>query len=158
MNALIRGMAATLLTLVFAVFARAGEPEKYVLRYKFQPGETLRWEVEHRSNVRTTVAHATETVEMLTISVKAWRFTGVRPDGTATFEHSVERVDMRQKRPGRAEIRYNSQTDLKPPAGFEDVAKSVGVPLVVVTMNATGKVLHRDRREARPSARRPRAG
>ena len=78
--------------------------------------------------------------------MKAWRVTDVQPDGTATFEHSVERVDMRQKLTGRDEVRYNSQTDAKPPVGFEDVAQSVGVPLSVVTMDAKGKVLHRDRR------------
>ena len=45
--------------------AVAGEPEKYTLRYKFHPGETIRWEVEHRSNVRTTVSGTTQTAETL---------------------------------------------------------------------------------------------
>ena len=110
--------------------AVAAEPEKYTLRYKFHPGETIRWEVEHRSNVRTAVSGHTQTAETLSISVKRWRVTDVRPDGTATFAHSVERVDMRQKLTGRNEVRYNSQTDAKPPVGFENVARSVGVPLV----------------------------
>jgi hypothetical protein len=152
MNELIRGLAATLPALVLAVSAAAGEPEKYLLRYKFHPGETVRWEVEHRSNVRTTVAGTTQTAETLSLSLKAWRFTGARPDGAATFEHSVERVDMRQKLTGRDEVRYNSQTDRKPPLGFEDVARSVGVSLSVVTMDAEGRVLHRDRRERKPRA------
>ncbi len=147
MNELIRGLGATLPVLVLAVSALAGVPEKYLLRYKFHLGDTVRWEVEHRSNVRTTVAGTTQTAETLSISVKAWRFTGVGPDGAATFAHSVERVDMRQKLTGRDEVRYNSQTDPKPPAGFEDVARSVGVPLSVVTMDAKGKILHRDRRD-----------
>ncbi len=152
MKGLIRGLGVTLLALVLAVSAWAGEPEKVLLRYKFHPGETVRWQVEHRSDVRTTVAGSTQSVEMLSISVKAWRFTGVRPDGAATFEHRVERVDMRHKLAGRDEVRYNSQTDPKPPLGFEDAAKSVGVPLSVVTMDATGKTLHRDRRAANPRA------
>ena len=98
--------------------AVAGEPEKYTLRYKFHPGETIRWEVEHRSNVRTTVSGTTQTAETLSISVKAWRVAEVQPDGTATFEHSVEWVDMRQKLTGRDEVRYNSRTDAKPPRGL----------------------------------------
>ena len=127
------------LTCLLVAGAVADDAEKYTLRYKFQPGETLRWEVEHRSKVRTTVSGTTQTAETLSTSVKAWRVTEVRPDGTATFEHSVERVDMRQQLTGRDEVRYNSQTDAKPPAGFEDVAKSVGVPLSTVTMDAAGQ-------------------
>jgi hypothetical protein len=152
MNELIRGLGVTLPALVLAVSALGGESEKYLLRYKFHPGETVRWEVEHRSNVRTTVAGTTQSAEMLSISVKAWRFTGVRPDRAATFEHSVERVDMRQKLTGRDEVRYNSQTDPKPPLGFESVAKSVGTPLSIVTIDAKGKILHRDRRDTKPQA------
>jgi hypothetical protein len=140
-------VAAWLLVLATVLSAVAAEPEKYTLRYKFHPGETIRWEVEHRSNVRATVSGTTKTTETLSFSVKQWRVTDVRPDGAVTFQHSVERVDMRQKLTGRDEVRYNSQTDAKSPVGFEDVAKSIGVPLSVVTIDATGKVLHRDRKD-----------
>lgn len=132
--------------------ARADEPEKYTLRYKFHPGETIRWEVEHRSNVRATVSGTTKKTETLSISVKQWRVTDVRSDGAATFEHSVEWIDMRQKLTDSPEVRYNSRTDANPPVGFEDAAKSVGVKLSVVTIDSVGKVLHRDRIKAKPQA------
>ena len=149
MNGILGSCAAWLFGVAAVLSAVAAEPETYTLRYKFHPGETIRWEVEHRSNVRTAVSGHTQTAETLSISVKLWRVADVRPDGTATFEHSVERVDMRQKLTGRNEVRYNSQTDAKPPVGFENVARSVGVPLAVVTMDAKGKVLHRDRTRSR---------
>jgi len=139
-------------TLAFSALVLAGQPEKYTLRYQFQPGETIRWEVEHRSNVRTTVSKTTQTAETLSLSVKCWRVAEVKPDGAATFEHLVERVDMRQKLTGRDEVRYNSRTDAKPPVGFEDVARSVGVPLSVVTIDARGKVLDRKQLAAKPGA------
>lgn len=129
-----------------------GEAEKYTLRYKFQPGETIRWDVEHRSNVRTSVSGTTQTAETTSFSQKAWRVTGVKPDGTATFEHRVDWVDMRQRLTGRDEVRYNSRTDKKPPVGYESAAKSVGVPLSTVTMNGSGKVLHRVRKGPKPQA------
>ncbi len=144
--------AAWLFAAAAVLSAVAGESGKYTLRYKFHPGETIRWEVEHRSNVRATVSGTTKTTETLSISVKAWRLIDVRPDGAATFEHSVERVDMRQKLTGRDEVRYDSRTDAKPPVGFEDVARSVGVPLSVVTIDAKGKVLHRERRDVKTAA------
>lgn len=154
MNRIFCGAAAWILGLAAASSLPAGEPEKYTLRYKFHPGETIRWEVEHRSNVRTTVSGTTQTAETLSISVKQWRVTDIKPDGTAVFEHSVERVDMRQKLTGSSEVRYNSQTDAKAPAGYEDVPKSVGVPLVVVTLDAQGKVLRRDH-ELKPRSATP---
>jgi hypothetical protein len=56
---------------------------------------------------------------------------------------------MRQKLPASSEIRYDSRTDAKPPVGFEDVAASVGVPLSIITMDAKGKILQRQRKETR---------
>jgi hypothetical protein len=149
MNRILLSFAA----LTFAAFtlsATAGEPEKYTLRYKFLPGETVRWEVEHRSNVRTTVSKQSQSAETVSLSVKVWRTKEVKPDGTVTFVHSVDRVDMRQKLTGRNEVRYNSATDAKPPVGYEGAARSVGVPLSIVTINAQGKVLHRKRCKEQP--------
>jgi len=146
MKATLCSCAALLIVVAFFASSLAGESEKYTLRYKFQPGESVRWEVEHRSNVKTTVSGTTQTAETLSTSTKLWRVTAVKPDGSATFEHSVEQVDMRQKLTGRDEVRYNSKTDAKPPVGFEDAAKSVGVVLSVVSIDAKGKVTHRERK------------
>ena len=123
--------------------------ETYTLRYQFHPGETLRWDVEHRTRVRTSVSGTTETVETLSKSLKVWRVKEVKPDGEVTFEHSVEWLQMRQKYADRDEVRYDSRTGAKPPACFAGMDKSVGVPLAVVTMDAKGKVLKRQRNDVR---------
>ena len=124
----------------------------YRLQYKFQPGETVRWEVTHQARIRSTVSGTTEVTEMVTKSVKAWRVTELKPDGTATFEHLVESVDMRQKFSGRQEVRYNSLTDEAPPPGFESLAASIGVPISVVTINAQGQTLHRQQKPVQAAA------
>ena len=152
MRNILRGMAAVLVSMTFVLFAVAGEGQKYTLRYKFHPGETIRWEVEHRSMVRATVSRDTQTTETLSASVSVWRVGKVQPDGTATFEHRVEWIDMRHKLSGRDEVHYDSRTDKKPPVGFEDAAKSVGVPLSVVKMDVRGKVLQRKDRKKNPQA------
>ncbi len=132
--------------------AEQGEEEKYTLRYCFHPGETLRWEVEHRTRIRTSVSGSTQTAETISDSLKVWRVKQVNPDGTASFEHLVEWVDMRQKLAGSEEVRYNSRTAAKPPLGFEDVAASVGVPLAMITMDAQGKILKRERKNTKGMA------
>jgi hypothetical protein len=126
--------------------------KKYALRYKFQLGQSLRWEVIHQAKIKTTVSGTTQTAETTSVSVKLWRVKDVRPDGTATFEHMVESVDMGQKLTGRQEVRYNSKTDAKAPLGFENVAESVGKILSVVTMDARGNVLHRQRTPVKASS------
>lgn len=142
----------SLLLLAAPAVAEDSKAEKYSLRYKFQLGQSLRWEVTHQAKIKTTVSGTTQTAETTSVSVKLWRVKDVRPDGTATFEHLVESVDMGQKLTGRQEVRYNSKTDKKAPLGFENVASSVGAVLSVVTMDARGNVLHRQRTPVKASA------
>ncbi len=123
--------------------AKPAEPQEYLLRYKFHPGDTFRWSVVNRCRIRTTMAAKTQTAETSTISVKVWRVREVKPNGSAAFDHLVESVDMRHRLSGRDEVHYDSRTDICPPHGFEDVARAVGVPLVTVTIDDRGRILKR---------------
>jgi hypothetical protein len=125
---------------------------KYTLRYRFHPGETIRWEVMHRNKVDATVSGITQTTETRSKSVKVWQVEDVKPDGTATFKHLVESVDMWHKLSGREEVRYNSRTDEKPPPGYGHLAKSLGVPLSVVTIDTKGRIIKRDQRPVKAGA------
>lgn len=154
MNRTIHGLGWALCWLLATTAAVAEEAKpadanaaKYTLRYKFEPGQTLRWEVTHQAKIKTTVSGTTQTAETTSVSVKLWRVKEVKPDGTATFEHVVESVDMSQKLTGRQEVRYNSKTDKKAPLGFENVADSVGQVLSVVTLDSQGKILQRKRNQ-----------
>jgi len=151
MKSLVCSAILLVLTMVAAAAAQTENQQKtYLLRYQYKPGETIRWQVEHRSKVRATVSKSTQTTETLSISMKAWRVSEVKPDGTATFEHLVEWVDMRQQLTGRAEIRYDSRTDKTPPEGYKTAAASVGVPLAVITMDPSGKIVQRKDLRAQP--------
>ena len=145
------GLAAALLP-ALSLMARAAEPEKYTLRYQFHPGETIRWNVEHRSMIRASVSGTTQDTETVSLSMKAWRVGAVQPDGMATIEHRVEWVDMRQRLKDSKEVHYDSRTDRQPPPGFQTVARSVGVPLSILKMDATGKILAR-RQLVKPAAK-----
>ncbi len=129
----------------FVGSAQADDAATYTLRYKFQPNETLRWDVSQLTEIRTTVSGVTQTAKTTSESVKVWKVLEVKPDGSMTFEHSVESVVMTQKMSGSAELRYDSKTDKKAPVGFEDAAASVGVPLTRLTLSPQGKVLSRER-------------
>lgn len=116
----------------------------YTLRYRFKPGQTLRWEVEHRAKVRSTVQGTTQTAETISTSVKIWKVDAVEADANAVITYSVERVDMTQKFDGRQDIHYSSESDTAPPPGFEQVAKAVGKPLAKLTIDPRGTVVSRE--------------
>jgi len=136
--------ACTAALLLACRWAAAEEPEKFNLRYQFSPGETICWEVEHRSRVKAAVSGTTQTTETLSLSLKSWRIIEVQPDGTAVIEHSVPWVDMRQRLSDREEVRYDSRRGEKPPLGFEGIAPEVGVPLARLKIDFRGKTLHRE--------------
>lgn len=122
----------------------AAEEGKHLLRYKFRRGETLRWEVEQRSQIRTSIQGTTQTAETVSTSVKVWKVDEVDAKGQAKFTYSVEHVKMRQKFDGRQALEYDSDVDKEPPPGFEEVAKAVDVPLSVVTLDGQGKTVARE--------------
>ncbi|MEI8372364.1 MAG: hypothetical protein WCJ35_05935 [Planctomycetota bacterium] len=122
---------------------KQAESQEYLLRYQFHPGDALRWTVVHRCRIRTSVSGSTQTAETTTTSIKVWRVYEVKPDRSVVFDHLVESVDMRHSLSGRDEVHYNSRTDPCAPHGFEDVARAVGVPLALVTIDNQGKVLRR---------------
>lgn len=124
---------------------------KYDLKYKFHRGESVRTETVHRAAVDTTVAGTKQTAETLSKSVKVWKILSVADNGNITFQYSVESVNMRHKLSGRAEVTYDSESDEKAPAGYEDVAKSVGVPLTDVTIDTRGKIIERQEKLGRPN-------
>ncbi|MEE8451637.1 MAG: hypothetical protein V3R99_06965 [Thermoguttaceae bacterium] len=153
MTTIYRCLSAGLMVLAISVLpniAAAETADKYTLRYRFKVGEVLRWEVEHRAKTDTTIEGDSQTADTLSKSVKAWRVQRLGADGSATFEHTVEWIEMRQRLTGREEVCYDSRTDKEPPTVFQQVAKSVGVPLSVVTVDPQGKVLERVRTKARP--------
>jgi hypothetical protein len=123
---------------------------KYLLRYHFSSGESVRWHVEHRAKIVTTVQDATQSAETVTKSVKVWRVVETLPGGEAKFVHLISSIDMKQKLTGRAEVSYNSETDADVPPIFADAAKQIGVPLAEVTIDTRGNVLKREDKQPRP--------
>jgi hypothetical protein len=141
--------ASALFFFVLTASSLRAEDEKYELRYRFHPGETLRWNVEQRTQMRTSVTKSTQDAETASYSVKVWRVKEVKDDGTAVFEHSVEWIDMRNKLSGSQEVRYDSRTDKTAPPGYQDVASAVGATLATITLDPKGKIVKREKNEVK---------
>ena len=127
----------------------ASKPEKpkaktYDLRYKLRRGDVLRYEVISRASFNTTIEQTTQAAQTKTVTVKSWKVTDILPKGNIEFISVVERVNMINQLPDHDAIEYDSARDKTPPAGFEDVAKTIGVPLIAITMTPRGKIERRD--------------
>lgn len=143
---------ATLALLAAPLSVLADDAPQHTLRYKFQPGEVLRWEVDQRSSVRNTMKGASEEAQTKTVSVKAWKVIDVMPDGEIEFITLVDRVRMENKLPDRAEMVFDSTDEGDPPPGFEDAARAVGVPLSSIRMSPRGEIIERDVKHHQPAA------
>jgi len=152
-------LLASLLIGTLSAGVRAAETDpdapsgkKYQLTYRLQPGDELRYAIDHRASVRSTIEGTTQTAVTRSESVKLWKVIDVMPDGEIEFMQMVESVRMTNKLPDRAEMVYDSREDQTPPPGFEDAAAAVGVPLSVIRMSPRGEVIDREVKHRQPAA------
>lgn len=115
---------------------------KYSLRYKFEPNETMTYEVEHLVQVKTTIDGVSQTQKSRSTSQKVWNVTNASAE-QATFSHSIGYVNMWSESQGRAPVKYDSRSKDSPPSEYETVAETVGKPLTTVRVDALGQVLDR---------------
>ena len=149
----------TVVLLVLAAWGSAARSEEgqatevdaestYMLRYQFDPEEIIRWKVVHRGSTETKIQGNVQTSESRSESIKAWYVKEVDTEGVITLVHQVDSVDMWQKLSDRPEVRYNSKLDTMPPREYEQVAKTIGVPLTTVKFQPDGQILDRDSKQA----------
>ncbi|PQO26134.1 hypothetical protein C5Y96_22055 [Blastopirellula marina] len=143
---------ATLALLVATSTVAMADDAKVKLEYKFAVGDVIRSKVVHLSTVETKIKGSTQTAQSRSISTKNWKVEEVNADGEATFIHSVENIDMWQKVTDRPEQRYNSEKDEVPPAIYSEAAKSVGIPLAKITVDAMGRLVDRQQLGGTPSS------
>ncbi len=126
--------------------------ENYLLQYKFNLGEVIRYRVRHATDMRTTIEETTQEAESSSESVKAWKVTDVLPSGEMQFVHVVESVRMTNTVPNRGTTKYDSEADKTPPVGFEQAARAVGVPLSVIRIKPDGEIVDREEKHPQPAS------
>ncbi|MDR0336052.1 MAG: hypothetical protein LBI18_03080 [Planctomycetaceae bacterium] len=125
--------------------SRADSPSsksKHLLRYRFQKGDVLRWNVLQSLKIRTSVSGVEEVVETTSRSTKVWTVLHVDHAGTATFEYCVDDVNMRQfqtDKDGAKIAEYNSRKDKNIPGAFINLDGTIGIPLAHISIDVLGK-------------------
>ena len=129
---------------VAATTAKLAKKQKFQLRYQFQPGEQIRWNVEHVATTKAQIAGKNEDTSSRTQSVKLWKVKHVDNAGNITFEHSVESTTLWQKIGDSEPISYDSKVDKVAPDQFAAAQEMIGKPLAEVTISPTGQIVRRD--------------
>lgn len=115
----------------------------YVLAYKFQPGEVVRYETVQNAKFVSQFQGIVETATNKTETKKTYRVIKVNEDGSANLELVIEWVRMKADFGGGA---VPTEFDSKDPAAksqarFKDVLRNVGKPQARLIVAPNGQVL-----------------
>jgi hypothetical protein len=150
---LVCAFASTALAVEAPATDNASVPRgKYLLRYKFALGETMRYEVKQSTSLRTSMENTTQRNASQTESVKVWKVTDVLPTGEIEFIHLVESVKMSNEGTNQPKRSFDSTSSEPPPTGFEAAARAIGTPLVQVRISPSGKIVAREQKAPQQEA------
>jgi len=123
------------------------DPDKILLRYRFNKGEELRWNVQHTLKMKNIIGGVEENIETRSRSVKIWKTIDVDAKGAATFEYRVEDIDLHQSQTGYDDALYNSRRDQTIPPEFIHLEGKIGIPLAQIKIDPQGVTTKKPLRE-----------
>jgi hypothetical protein len=109
------------------------------LRYKFQPGQVVRYLVDDKSTVDLEYGQQKGTCTYQTTSWKHYTVKSVNPDGSAVLELVIDRAKMQVQEQDRLAIAYDSQAVGAAPKEFAALAALIQQPRTI-TVTATGVI------------------
>ncbi len=96
---------------------------KYLLQYKYRPGEVIVYEIEHLVTIDTTISGNNQQTKLRTRSTRSIHIQDLTENGNFRFGHVIDHVDMWSEVAGRESIRYNSSEPGDPPPEYQYVAE-----------------------------------
>ncbi|WP_437223444.1 hypothetical protein SH661x_003220 [Planctomicrobium sp. SH661] len=121
--------------------AQADDAGKVLLRYRFQPEQTVRYDVSLKDDYKIQVGNDKDEPYSHQKSVKNYVVKTVEPDGTAILELTIESVDLEIFQNGET-FKFNSaeDTDTQGQPVFEAMGSLVGRPHLQLKMSSRGEV------------------
>jgi hypothetical protein len=129
-----------ILALLVPAAVTSAEGPTYTIRYQFQKGQTLDFEIEQQTTVASTVQEQSTEASVRNHSLRRWKVVDVDSEGVATIELSVLRVQMRSQE-GNKIIEYDSDDPEKQPENFKALKEVIGKPISMVRIAPDGALL-----------------
>lgn len=120
---------------------RAANDGKHLLRYQFEKGAYIAYEVEHDVKITTQKGDAILTVNQQSQTSKRYHIVSLRPDGGAIIEPIIDRVEMRVQSDDGQPIVYDSESSDVVPSVFQGVKESIGKPLSRIEVGPNGELI-----------------
>jgi len=119
----------------------ADDSGKTLLRYKFTPGQVVRYDVTLNDDYQIQVGTETDEPYSHQQSVKNYQVMSVNPDGSAILQLTIESVQLEIYQNGD-KFNYDSLVDTGPQeqAVFQAMKNLVGKPHLQITMSTRGEV------------------
>lgn len=117
----------------------------YALRYRFAPDDVVHFRVTHAMTFSSQKADYPETATNQSDAWKHYRVLKVHADGSAKLELVIDRVVMSARFNSDDPVTVDSRKPDECPAPYQGVLKTVGRPLVEITVSPSGKLLAAER-------------
>ncbi len=92
---------------------------KYILQYKFQPGESVRWEVIHEVFKKVTYGGKTQEVQTKSQTKRHWNIIKKAEQADKLVcEYMIDEMKLFQQQEGKEPIMFDSRTDQRAPREF----------------------------------------
>lgn len=133
--------ASLLAALAVGTVTCQADDATYILKYKFQPGQFLYYEVENAMTIVTQNGQAKEEVTNTSQAWKQLRVVAVDEAGNVVLEPMVERVKMKAVKDEGDTVSYDSLSDAEPPIQFRDIKRTIGTAIARVNVSSNGELL-----------------
>lgn len=117
--------------------APAAEP--VLLRYRFAPGQIVRYVTSDDSTVEIEQSGEATTVQYSTRTWKHYRVKSVDASGTAVVEVVIDRVHMRASGEGQT-VEFDSREPGAAPPQFAHILDTIGRAVVALRVNPSGRM------------------
>jgi len=131
-----------------AVFGGGAAPGGKVLRWRFTPGETLRYATTQRATHRVAASEnspATEFASSQSIDL-SWKVEAVDAQGVASLIERIERLRMKSESPQGVVTEFDSASEKDPPTMSQAAAatmRAIVARTFLVKMSPQGAILER---------------
>jgi hypothetical protein len=122
--------------LVFAAVPAQAD-DGVALKYRYKPGQVLRYDGKQSLTVESTVGGATQKFTSETVSQREWRVLGVDAKGNARLTMTIVRAKVDATSADGKRIAFDTEIDTE----TNPLATLVGKPLVEVILAPTGQVV-----------------
>jgi hypothetical protein len=130
------GLCFPVLVLTALAVADDAGSQKYSLRYQFEKDGALHYTVGNESTIDVQVGAESEKVSHSSESGRMLRTVLINPDGSTVLEVLIEYVNL-----SAADMNWDSRSGEPPPPQFTGIDKTIGTPLMAITVAPSGTVI-----------------